>query len=243
MFSSTLSWTFTVVFTLTGVYSTVRLAELTSGIDRTGNRLAELSHLVMSLAMIAMAWAWTGDPSSPTGLLQIVVFGLFGIWFLARLTVPEGDHSRANEGYHLVTNAAMVWMVAAMPQIMGADTSAPEAAAHDGSDGMAGMAGMAGRAVPASTPPSAPGWVVAVSGVFVVLLVAGAVLWTSRIVRPGAPGGCADAPPATGEKATSGGSVAIAVAPAGTRSTGARFDACCHVLMSLAMAGMLLAML
>jgi hypothetical protein len=240
VFSSTLSWTFTVVFTLTGVYSTVRLAELTSGIDRTGNRLVELSHLVMSLAMIAMAWAWTGDPSSPTGLLQIVVFGLFGIWFLARLTVPEGDHSRANEGYHLVTNAAMVWMVAAMPQIMGADTSAAEAAAHHGGDGMTGMAGMA---MPASTPPSAPGWVVAVSGVFVVLLVAGAVLWTSRIVRPGASGGCAGAPTAAEEKATSEGSVAIAAAPAGTRSTGARFDAGCHVLMSLAMAGMLLAML
>lgn len=239
MFSSTLSWTFTVVFTLTGVYSTVRLAELTSGIDRTGNRLAELSHLLMSLAMIAMAWAWTGDPSSPTGLLQIVVFGLFGIWFLARLTVPEGDHSRANEGYHLVTNAAMVWMVAAMPQIMRAGTSASDAAHHGG----AGMAGMAGMAMPASTPPSAPGWVVAVSGVFVVLLVAGAVLWTSRIVRPGGPGGCAGAPTAIEEKATSEGSVAVAVAPAGTRSTGARFDAGCHVLMSLAMAGMLLAML
>ncbi len=237
MFSSTLSWTFTVVFTLTGVYSTVRLAELASGIDRTGNRLAELSHLVMSLAMIAMAWAWTGDPSSPTGLLQIVVFGLFGIWFLARLTVPEGDHSRANEGYHLVTNAAMVWMVAAMPQIMGEEKSASDAAAHHG------MAGMAGMAMPASTPPSAPGWVVAVSGVFVVLLVAGAVLWTSRIVRPGAPGGCAGASTATEKKAMSEGSVAVAVAPAGTRSTGVRFDAGCHVLMSLAMAGMLLAML
>ena len=233
MFSSTLSWTFTVVFTLTGVYSTVRLAELTSGIDRTGNRLAELSHLVMSLAMIAMAWAWTGDPSSPTGLLQIVVFGLFGIWFLARLTVPEGDHSRANEGYHLVTNAAMVWMVAAMPQIMGAEKPASDAAHH----------GMAGMAMPASTPPSAPGWVVAVSGVFVVLLVAGAVLWTSRIARPGALGGCAGAPTAAEEKATSEGSVAVAVAPARTRSTSVRFDAGCHVLMSLAMAGMLLAML
>ncbi|HEY2192849.1 MAG TPA: DUF5134 domain-containing protein [Actinomycetospora sp.] len=156
MFSSTLSWAFTVVFTLTGVYSLVRLTEFASGMDRTGSRIAELSHLLMSLAMIAMAWAWTGDPSSPTGLLQILVFGVLGIWFLARLALPVGDHSRATEGYHLVANAAMVWMVAAMPDIMGSG-AVSDAAPHGGTD-MAGMPGMAGMAVmdAAPTPPSTP---------------------------------------------------------------------------------------
>lgn len=239
MFPSTLSWAVTVVSTLTGVYSLVRLAELTSGTDRTGSRIAELSHLGMSLAMIAMAWDWTGGPSSPTGLLQIVVFGLFGIWALARLTVPVGHHSRATEGYHLTVNAAMVWMVAAMPLLMPAAPAAPADDHHD----MAGMTGMAGMPAPADTPaPSTPGWVLAVSGAFVVLLLVGAGLWATRIARPAAPGGCRDLPTTT-TTAPSGGAVAVAVAPAPTRSSGARLDAGCHALMALAMAGMLLAML
>ena len=242
MFSSTLSWTFTVVFALTGLYSSVRLSELARGVDRSGSRVAEASHLLMSLAMIAMAWGWTGDPASPTGVLQIVVFGLFGIWFLARLALPVGDHSRATEGYHLVANAAMVWMVAAMPQIM--SSGAPDGAGTTGTAGMPGMGGMSGPVAAAPTPPSTPSWVVAVSVVLAVLLLAGAVLWATRVVRPGAVGGCAGASVA-GESVSEGaaGSVALAVAPTRTRSTSARLDACCHVLMSLGMAGMLLAML
>lgn len=242
MFPSTLSWTFTVVFTLTGVYSLVRLTELASGMDRTGSRIAELSHLLMSLAMIAMAWGWTGEPSSPTGVAQIVVFGVLGIWFLARLVLPVGDHSRATEGYHLVANAAMVWMVAAMPQIMGSATSVPDAADHD----MAGMAGMNGMAVmdaAAPTPPTTPAWVVAVTVAFAVLVLGGAALWATRVVRPVLPGCCAAGGSMQAEEIASGSAVAVAVAPVRSRSTSARIDACCHVLMSLGMAGMLLAML
>ncbi len=44
VFASTLSWAFTVVFAFTGLYSLLRLAELSSGADRTGSRVAELSH-------------------------------------------------------------------------------------------------------------------------------------------------------------------------------------------------------
>ncbi|NMO91334.1 DUF5134 domain-containing protein [Actinomycetospora sp. TBRC 11914] len=235
MFPSTLSWTFTVVFTLTGVYSLVRLTELASGMDRTGSRLTELSHLLMALAMIAMAWGWTGEPAAATGVLQILVFGLFGIWALARLTVPEGGHSRATEGYHLVANAAMVWMVAAMPLIMPSAPSAPVATHHE----MAGMGAMPMPGSEAAPAASTPTWVVAVTVAFAVLVLAGAALWASRIVRPVGPGCCADGTP----EIASGGSVAVAVAPARTRSTSGRLDACCHVLMSVGMAGTLLAML
>jgi Domain of unknown function (DUF5134) len=243
VFPSTLSWTFTVVFTLTGVYSLVRLAELASGMDRTGSRIAELSHLLMSVAMIAMAWGWTGEPASPTGVGQIVGFGVLGIWFLARLVLPVGDHSRATEGYHLVANAAMVWMVAAMPQITGSPVA--EAAPHGSADmaGMAGTGGMAGLAAAAPTTPATPAWVVAVSVALAVLVLGGAALWATRIVRPVLPGCCAAGGSTQAEEIASGGSVAVAVAAVRTRSTSARIDACCHVLMSLGMAGMLLAML
>ncbi|HEY2192848.1 MAG TPA: hypothetical protein VGH76_11195 [Actinomycetospora sp.] len=77
---------------------------------------------------------------------------------------------------------------------------------------------------------------------FAVLVLAGAALWAARIARPDAADGCAGVPTEAGETAAAG-SVALAVAPTRTRSTSARLDACCHVLMSLGMAGMLLAML
>ncbi len=262
VFSSTLSWVFTAVFTLTGVYSLVRLGELASGSDRTGSRVAELSHLLMSIAMIAMAWAWVGGPSSVSGLVLIVVFGVFVVWFLGRLVWPAAGHPRVTEGYHLVTNAAMVWMVAAMPEIMAADMAAVGGhdQSSDGMAGMPGMGGMPGTGVGGSMPSSTPVWATVVSWVFIVLLVAAAVFWATRIAGPSAANGCGPATAATveslpvsvtddpsSEESTApggtDGAVALAAPATRTRSTGPRLDAGCHLLMSLGMAGMLLAML
>lgn len=238
VFSSSLSWIFTVVFVLAGVYSLVRLAELHSGSDRSGSRIVELSHLLMSVAMIAMAWTWTGGPSTPSGIVQIVVFGLFTVWFLARLAMPAvGDH-RTHDGYHLAMNAAMVWMVAAMPQIMGMSTGGAPSS-DGGLAGMPGMGGMPGMDSGTMTPAT-PAWATVVSWVFIVLLVASAVLWAVHIARPDT---VDDAIPAADERAGGDGSVAVAARSAPTRTTGPRLDAGCHLLKSLGMAGMLLAML
>jgi hypothetical protein len=259
VFSSSLSWIFTIVFALTGIYSLVRLAELASGSDRSGSRGVELSHLVMSIAMIAMAWALTGGPDTPGGVLQLVVFGLFTVWFLARLAMPAPGSTRIGDGYHLVMNAAMVWMVAAMPEIMGMTTGG--SAADGGMAGMPGMASMPGMTMPGMDMPATavgqagsatPVWVSVVSWVFVALLVGAAVLWAVRIARPAAVGGGCGCAAGTSVSALdaitteTGGGVAVAVAaPAVTaaRTTGPRLDATCHLLMSLGMAGMLLAML
>lgn len=45
------------------------------------DRAVELAHLLMSLAMIAMVWAW-GGPAA--WWLQIVVFGLLTVLFAGR---------------------------------------------------------------------------------------------------------------------------------------------------------------
>jgi hypothetical protein len=243
VFASSLSWLFTVVFAFTGLYALVRLAELSSTTDRSGSRIVELSHLLMSVAMIAMSWAWSVGPTSGSGIVQIVVFGFFTIFFLARLTPASTGDERFHVGYHVVMNAAMVFMVAAMPQIMGADMSAHGGSGgshHGGDDGMAGMAGMPGMGgtggADGTVSTATPLWATAATWLFVVLLFAAAFLWVVHVARPAAAGHDAAVP------ASDGGAVAV-----GTRvpspTTGFRLDAGCHLLMSVGMAGMLLAML
>ena len=220
-----LALVFTAVFLATGVYSLVRLAELGAGGDRGDSRAAELTHLVMSLAMIAMAWAWTGGPTSPSGVLQIVVFGAATVWFALRALTP--GHPRAVAGYHVVMNAAMVWMVAAMPQIMGMTMSGDSEGGHHHGGSASGAGSVA-----IATPP----WVAAVTWLFAALLLGTAVLWALRVRRPAAP---ADGVGQGPDEAPGG----VAVATRATTGLGARLDAGCHLLMSLGMAGMLVAML
>lgn len=113
MFSSlTVSVLFTAVFVGTGGYALHRLTAQ-AFVDRT----AEAAHLLMSVAMLAMTWGWTGGPGSPSGMVQVGLFGLFALWFVAGAvggSIPNGLHA---------TNAAaMVWMVVAMPELMGMGT-------------------------------------------------------------------------------------------------------------------------
>jgi hypothetical protein len=249
VFSSlALSVGFTVVFTVTGVYALVRFAALVSGaggVDRT----VELFHLLMSIAMIAMAWAWSGGPETASGILQIVVFGLFALWLLDGLVRATGGHPRLTSAHHLVTAIAMIWMVATTPVFMetmsGTATMAsmPDMAmtGHAGS-AMPGMVGMA----------DAPVWARIVDIALVLLLAAGALMWGSRAVgRPDArpiasgPIGASTPPPGRGPAhASSARGVTTRHAPALlVWASGPRVDAGCHLLMSLGMAAMLLAML
>ena len=230
MFESlTLSWIFTIVFLATGLYSVVRYALLTSGAERDGDRTVELSHLLMSIAMIAMAWAWTGGPGTASGILQLAVFGLFAVFFLAQ-SVSDG-HDTAVSADHVLMNGAMVWMVAAMPALMGMSaTAGGEGGGHAGH----GSDSRDMRAMASMEPIATPTWVTLVTWAFVVLLVASAVFWALRAARV-----------ETGravEQAAGGGGAATIVRPGLARVTNRRVDACCHLLMSLGMGGMFLAM-
>jgi hypothetical protein len=84
---------FTEVFVVTGVFHLRRCALLWSAGPVAGRDLAvELGHLLMSLGMLAMVWAWVGSVSR---WLQLVVFGLLAILFVARVRT-----ARAGAGLH-----------------------------------------------------------------------------------------------------------------------------------------------
>jgi hypothetical protein len=228
-----------IVFLVVGGYSLVRLALLVGEVGPGGDRLAELSHLLMSIAMIAMALGWSGGPSSGSGIIQLVLFGVLTVWFLGRAAARTAGHRPSSSVYHMVVCASMLWMVAAMPQLMGMPEMGSMAGGHAGHDAGATAAAAPGAAMGAP----APTWMVVTSWVFIVLLAAAGLMWVGRAVRPlpiepdaepTDPGGRAE------------GAVAVAVRPRSTRLVhlvGPRADAWCHVLMSVGMAAMLLAML
>ena len=229
-----------IVFLVVGGYSLVRLALLVGEVGPGGDRLAELSHLLMSIAMIAMAFGWSGGPSSGSGIVQLVLFGVLTVWFLGRAAARTGDHGPSSSVYHAVVCASMVWMVAAMPQLMGMPEMGSMAGGHAGHH--------ADGAAPAMEPAAAmgapaPTWMVVTSWVFIVLLAAAGLVWVARAVRP-LPIEPDAEPAESGGRA--GGAVAVAVRPSPTRLVhlaGPRADAWCHVLMSVGMAAMLVAML
>jgi hypothetical protein len=229
MFMSMLSAVvFAVVFTVTAVYALLRFARMSSGAAApAGDRLVELFHLLMSVAMVGMAVGWTGGPGTPRGIVQIVVFGAFTLWFAARAASGTADHGRMAGVQHVVMSAAMTWMVAAMPLMTGmsmAGETSSEHAAHGGAGEAAGMGAMEPDA-------AAPAWVTAVSVVFIALLLAAACWWLARLLR----GDGADA----AEAADGAGGTATRT----SIPTLARVDIAAHVLMSLGMAGMLVTLL
>lgn len=250
MFSSALSVPLTLAFAATGVFSLVRLSRLTAAAQRPADRLVELFHLVMSLAMIGMTWAWSGGPETRSGLLQIVVFGTFALWF-GHTLIHRSGHDRVARSSHLTMAGATVWMVAAMPVLMGvsgAPTGVGGHAGHGGhgssGDGVAGM-----EPGPVAAPPAAA---VAVTAAFAVLLVGFAVVASVR----GARSGVADRRAERGTRVGAAGNGAVAgatspvitaavITPAALTSAAdtGRLALWSHALMNLAMAVMLVAML
>lgn len=211
MFSSlTASVVFTAMFVATGGWALFRLALQRA--DTCVDRSTELAHLLMSLAMLAMVWGVTGGLGSASGIVQVVVFGLFSLWFL---TGVLGGHLPS--GLHLASTAAMVWMVVAMPSLMGM--------------GHIAKARSDARVV-----------VMVVTVLVVVLLAAVAGLWVRRAVAGGAPMQVTPAEPAIGGPGNSRTAVRVVDRVATRRSGSARLDASCHALMNLGMGAVLVAM-
>lgn len=227
--STTLISVFTLVFAMTGVYALSRLSRLLAGTDVTGDRTAELFHLVMSLAMIGMAVAWTGGPETASGRLQIVVFGAFTLWFAYRGATRSPSHGHLMTGHLVAMGVAMTWMVATMTVLMGHTGGGSGHGGHHGAPSDTAVA--PGADVPV---PPAPGWVLAVTMAFAVLFAVAGCSWAVRALRSGGP---AAAP------GTSGGTVATRTEVVTQTRLSARLDGLCHSLMSLGMAGMLVAML
>ena len=207
----------TMLFLATGSYSAIRLAISSAAgpVDRT----AEFSHLLMSLvslAMIAMAWDWS---SSAGNVIQIVVFGVYGVYFLVRMARRSG-HDRVASGYQSLMSAAMVVMVVTMPVVMAAPVS---------SHTMGGMGGMGGM----DMGSSAPAWTGAVSLAFAGALVVAASWWVSDAIRASSPTAVREAVGVAGDHSPA--SPTLRLSP--------RNDALCHTLMCVGMVVMLFSML
>ncbi len=97
---------FTAAFGVAGLSSVVRLFAPVSG----EGRMAALSHLLMSVAMIGMAWGWPG-PGTTAGIVQLVVFGMLAALFVPRV-LPAAGRGRGGSAHHLLVLVAMVWMLA-----------------------------------------------------------------------------------------------------------------------------------
>jgi hypothetical protein len=222
-----LSVLLTTLFAATGGYALLRWAALRSGLAaHGGDQVAELSHLVMSLAMLAMVWAYGG----PAGLVvQLVAFSAFAAYFLGRLVrrrVGAAVPGCPAAEFHLLMSATMIWMVAGMPVLMGGSGSpgGADAGGHAGHGGHGGGQAIAEAGGGPVVPVAVPGWAVALTVASVAALLVAAAFWALRAVRsrPATPG-------ATTNR------LVTALTP--------RSEAVCHLAMSLGMAAMFVTMI
>lgn len=139
----------------------------TSGL--TTMDVIDLNHATMSIAMIVMVWFTTWDA---VVWAQIAIFAVFTVALLPALRGATAA-TRVDLIGHISMNAAMIWMLAAMPLLM-----AGMGSMEDGGGGHAGHGGGGGQAMLEATPA----WADAVNGVFIALSALAAAWWLWRLV-------------------------------------------------------------
>lgn len=88
-------------------------------------QLVDVNHAVMSVSMIAMAWL----PQSDVVLwAQLGLFGIFALALIPTIARATSARARIDAGSHVVLDAAMMWMLGAMPLLM----AGPMAGGMDG---------------------------------------------------------------------------------------------------------------
>jgi hypothetical protein len=260
----------TVLFALSDGYSLLRWASLRAGVaGHHGDQVAELSHVLMSLGMIAMVWAYGGGAGEAVQLIAYLALSGYFLTCLLRGRSP-GHPGCPAPGFHLLMSGSMVWMVAAMPLLMAGSVAGPSGGMQ--MDGMTmGDMTMGGTDTGLDARPvtTTPGWAIALTWVFIAGLVLGAGFWLRRALP--APSGTpvAATSPSAASAAPTSAAPTVAAASTAVASTAVtsttvtstavashtapanpllaaltpRADAVCHVAMSLGMAAMFLAML
>ena len=136
-----------------------------------GQTVLHVNHTAMSAAMILMIWVIVRDAAAWS---QVALFAILTLALLIALR-RAGDRARRTDLVgHLALNAAMIWMLAAMPLLM---TDAHAAGTH--TTGHAGHSGAA-AALPPTTAAAAPGWAIVVNSLFVAVCAAGVIWWLLR---------------------------------------------------------------
>lgn len=128
----------------------------------------DITHLVMSAAMILMLWVTVIDAIT---WAQVALFVIFGLALVPAFRSRRDTAARISLAGHVLLDAAMIWMLAAMPLLMSdMPMAAGGHAAHHGGMAMA-------------EPTPTPVWADAVNAVFIVLCLAVALWWAVRLVR------------------------------------------------------------
>jgi hypothetical protein len=172
-----LRWIVTVLFVVSAAEC---LYALLAGRRTWTQVISQALHVLMAVAMIAMAWpAGAGLPT--TG--PMLFFLAATLWFIL-IALAQAGHRGVN-AYHAAMMLAMAWMYAVMS---GALLPAPSegidqtgsAGAHHGS--MPGMPGMAMPDVDPSAAQGSPPFIVGLNWLFFLGFTVAAAWWLIRLV-------------------------------------------------------------
>ena len=178
-------WALTGIFVVVGGFALWRWSAMAADrrADRSVARLGEVNQLAMSVAMIAMTW-W--PPGLAGSVFQVVAFGTFGVLHVVGLARAEGTSARLTVASEIAMNAAMVWMLAAMPLLMGG---------HPSSGGGHDHHGTAAAAATAGPPVATPDWALAVNGAVITVLVVITAGYVIKAIRTTTAGSTSPATP------------------------------------------------
>lgn len=164
----------TVLFTVTGLWCAIDLV-----VDRarlrttegavTQHAVVDINHLVMSAAMILMIWVTVIDVVT---WAQVAIFALFALALVPGVFNGEGSLQLISAIGHIALNAAMIWMLLAMPLLMAGMTmgEGDSSGHHHGGDA-------------ATMPMSTPVWADVINVFFVAVSAAAAVWWIVTLIR------------------------------------------------------------
>ncbi|MGO1850786.1 DUF5134 domain-containing protein [Microbacterium sp. JB110] len=163
----------TVVFVFTGLVCVGALIarrvvrpRSTEGIG--DEELVDITHTVMSAAMILMTWAAVLDAVT---WAQVALFAVFALALIPNFRRAHGLAHRVDLVGHVAMNAAMIWMLAAMPLLMaGMDMGDDAGSAHAGHHESGHEQGLT----------ATPVWGDVVNGLFIVVCAIGALWWLYR---------------------------------------------------------------
>lgn len=163
----TLLFTFTALVCLSSFVNRRRRDPRRSGLDDMD--IVDLTHGVMSVAMIVMTWFMVWDAVT---WAQVAIFAVFALALVPSFRGAERAKTIDLTG-HIALDAAMIWMLVAMPMLMaGAHASGGGGDAHAGHHEAGGV-----------TFEATPVWAEIVNAGFVALSVAAALWWLWRCVR------------------------------------------------------------
>jgi hypothetical protein len=143
-------------------------------------RISTLLHLVMSVAMIVMAWsAGTQLPTNE----PVVFFGIAAIWFVAvAVTDAPGVRPRLTNAYHAVMMTAMAWMFAVIHTGPSASRSG-HSHHHDAhASGMHTSSTIDASSMELSPNVSEPVWVTTINWIAALGFAVAAAYWLLRFV-------------------------------------------------------------